>query len=66
MCLGQPETHRLLLNGAGLMPPPWAKFILATFHPSSVLRVPKPEDRKRMKSQLLRDLKIAIKSVAYD
>ncbi len=58
------RTFRLTRHLGELMPSPWAKFILATFHPSSVLRAPKLEDRKRMKAQLLHDVKIAIKSVA--
>jgi DNA polymerase len=43
---------------------PLAQFILATFHPSSVLRAPREADRHRMKERLIHDLRIAVKNLA--
>jgi uracil-DNA glycosylase len=58
------RTFRLTKHLGELMPSPWRKFILATFHPSSVLRAPEQTDRRQMKRQLIHDLKLAVKNVA--
>jgi DNA polymerase len=57
------RSFRLTKHLGQLLPSSWAKFILATFHPSSALRAPEPADRRRLKEQLIHDLKIAVKSL---
>jgi DNA polymerase len=58
------RTFRLTQHLGELLSTPWAKYLLATFHPSAVLRAPEQADRQRMKEQLIHDLKVAVKSVA--
>jgi DNA polymerase len=41
-----------------------AAAILATYHPSAILRAPANADRKRMRSELVADLHIAVKYLA--
>jgi DNA polymerase len=38
--------------------------ILATYHPSAILRAPKPDDRARMRADFIRDLEVARKRAA--
>ena len=37
----------------------WAPRLIATWHPSAILRAPEPADRERLREQLIHDLKVA-------
>jgi len=69
VCLGATAAQTLLGRAfrlthhlGQLIPSTWAENIIATYHPSSILRAPEPTDRDRMKKQLIRDLKRAAKA----
>jgi len=53
------RTFRLTHHLGELIPSSWAKAVIATYHPSSILRAPEPADRAKMKQQLIHDLKRA-------
>jgi len=53
------RTFRLTHHLGELIASSWAKAIIATYHPSSILRAPEPTDRAHMKRQLIHDLKRA-------
>ena len=38
---------------------PWAPYVLATVHPSSLLRIPDPEDREEARAAFVNDLRLA-------
>ena len=42
----------------------YAPWIVATYHPSAVLRAPTPEDRSKLKQALVADLKAAVRTLA--
>jgi uracil-DNA glycosylase family protein len=44
---------------------PWAPALVATHHPSAVLRAPEKEDRDRMRGELVADLRDAVERVNY-
>ena len=56
------RTFRLTQHLGELVPSPLAKAVIATYHPSSVLRAPDGSDRQRMKDQIIHDLKLAATS----
>lgn len=39
---------------------PWADWLMATHHPSAVLRTPDPEDRRAKRAELVDDLRHAV------
>ena len=66
VCLGATAAQTLLGRAfrlthhlGQLIPSTWAESVIATYHPSSILRAPDPADRERMKKQLIRDLRRA-------
>jgi uracil-DNA glycosylase len=66
VCLGATAAQTLLGRAfrlthhlGQLIPSSWAENVIATYHPSSILRAPDPSDRERMKKQLIHDLKRA-------
>lgn len=42
---------------------PLAPFVMATVHPSSILRAPRDQDRRAARQQFVRDLKVAAKAL---
>ncbi|HEX3777840.1 MAG TPA: UdgX family uracil-DNA binding protein [Polyangiaceae bacterium] len=46
------------------LPSEWAKFVLATVHPSSILRAPSPEERERAFEEFVADLKLVARELA--
>jgi DNA polymerase len=53
------RTFRLTHHLGELIPSSWAPAVVATYHPSSILRAPEPTDRDKMRKQLIHDLKRA-------
>ncbi len=43
---------------------PLAPYVLATVHPSSILRIPEQEERRRARAEFIKDLKVAARAVA--
>ncbi|MCE9524867.1 MAG: UdgX family uracil-DNA binding protein [Planctomycetales bacterium] len=41
----------------------WAPALVATYHPSAILRAPTSEDRRRMREELVQDLRKAVKQL---
>lgn len=71
VCLGASAAKSLLGAKFSLMrergnfvTSPWAEKVLATLHPSAVLRAPDPQRRAEMRSALLADLKLAQAAIA--
>jgi uracil-DNA glycosylase len=69
VCLGATAAQALLGNGfrltrhlGELLSSPWAKYIVATYHPASALRAPRKSDRQRIREQLIHDLKLSVES----
>jgi uracil-DNA glycosylase family protein len=52
------RSFRLMQQRGELLSSPLAEFVVATVHPSSLLRAPDPEARKRDYAQFVRDLKV--------
>jgi uracil-DNA glycosylase family protein len=68
VCLGATAAQGLLGRDFRItrergkpMPSQWAPQILATYHPSAILRAPDPESRHRMHEEFLHDLGTAAK-----
>jgi DNA polymerase len=66
VCLGATAAQSLLgpqfrvsRQGGQLMRSDWARWILATLHPSAVLRAPDSATRQQMEAQLVEDLQVA-------
>jgi DNA polymerase len=71
ICLGATAAQALLGRGfrltqqrGRLVPSPVAEFMLATVHPSALLRAPDPESRKREYARFVKDLQIVADAVA--
>jgi uracil-DNA glycosylase len=41
----------------------WAPALVATYHPSAILRAPTSEDRRRMREEFVQDLRTAVKQM---
>jgi uracil-DNA glycosylase len=54
-----PRWARMILLGE--VPGDEAKWIIATYHPSAILRAPQKADRERMRAELIDDLQHAAK-----
>jgi uracil-DNA glycosylase len=52
------RSFRLMQQRGELLSSPLAEFVLATVHPSALLRAPDPEARKRDYAQFVRDLRV--------
>jgi len=39
----------------------WANCVIGTWHPSAILRAPEEEDRRRMRAELLHDVRFAVR-----
>ena len=52
------KKFRVTVDRGKLLPTPLAEHILATWHPSAVLRAPDDEARARMKGELVADLQV--------
>jgi uracil-DNA glycosylase family protein len=70
VCLGATASQTLLGSGfritrqrGVILPGPGTPPILATYHPSAILRVPDVNSRLRMRSELLSDLKVAVEAM---
>jgi DNA polymerase len=66
VCLGATAAQSLLgskfriTQARGrLLESPWAEFLLATHHPSAILRAPAKEDSERMRREFVADLRRA-------
>lgn len=67
VCLGATAAQSLLgpkfritQHRGRLLESPWAPFLMATHHPSAILRAPDKEARDRMRAELLADLQRAV------
>ena len=58
------RNFRLMQQRGTLLSSPLAQVVLATVHPSSLLRAPDPEARKRDYAQFVRDLRVVADAVA--
>jgi len=52
------RNFRLMQQRGALLTSPLAAFVLATVHPSALLRAPDPESRRRDYAQFVRDLRV--------
>ena len=57
------RSFRLMQQRGTLLSSPLAEFVLATVHPSALLRAPDPEARKRDYGQLVRDLRVVVEAM---
>jgi uracil-DNA glycosylase len=57
------RSFRLMQQRGALLSSPLAEIVLATVHPSSLLRAPDPEARKRDYGQFVRDLRVAAEGI---
>lgn len=71
VCLGATAAQSLLghmfritKQRGELLASPWARWLMATWHPSAVLRAPDREDRHRLRDELIADLRLAARQVA--
>jgi uracil-DNA glycosylase len=71
VCLGATAAQALLGRDFRLtrdhgkpIPGEHVPWIVATWHPSAVLRAPTPEDRIKLKRTLIADLRVAVKTLA--
>jgi uracil-DNA glycosylase len=72
VCLGATAAQSLLgpqfritKSRGQVIANPWAPALLATHHPSAVLRAPEREDRYRMRGELIADLWAAVERVNH-
>jgi DNA polymerase len=70
VCLGATAAQALLGRAfritrqrGELLPSLYSKWILATYHPSAVLRAPEAAERRRLKKLFMDDLRTAAKSI---
>lgn len=56
------KSFRITRQRGELLPSTWAKAIVATFHPSAILRAPDRNERHRMRQLLADDLRLAVES----
>ena len=71
LCLGATAAQGLLgrafritQHRGELLASPWSAWIVATYHPSAVLRAPEAADRKRMRELLFQDVQVAAGSLS--
>ena len=72
VCLGATAAQALMgadvrvtrIHGQ-FFPSKQAQWIMATLHPSAVLRMPTPEQQERTFRQLVTDLKVAMKRIEH-
>jgi DNA polymerase len=60
------RTFRLTKHFGEPQPSAWAEQVLATYHPSAILRAPTPSDREKMRRQLFGDLRWAARYLAKE
>jgi DNA polymerase len=53
------RSFRITRQRGELLPSPWGGGILATWHPSAILRAPQQADRHRLRAEFIGDLKLA-------
>lgn len=58
------KNFRITQDRGKLIASDWARWVLATWHPSAVLRAPDPESRRRMHAQLVDDLRLGLSKPA--
>jgi DNA polymerase len=70
VCLGATAAQALLgrdfrvsVQRGKKIDSPLAPFVMATVHPSSILRAPSSHDRRRAREQFVRDLKVVAKAL---
>jgi DNA polymerase len=56
-------SFRLTKHRHELIENPWAPWLLATMHPSALLRAPDEESRRKMKQDFLKDMKIVARQM---
>ncbi len=57
------RSFRLTQHFGELLASDWAKGIIATYHPSAVLRAPDADKRGQMRAQLFDDIRLAVQSL---
>jgi DNA polymerase len=57
------RSFRLMQQRGTLLSSPLAEFVLATVHPSALLRAPDPEARKRDYGEFVRDLRVIVEAM---
>lgn len=69
VCLGATAAQALLgrrfritRDRGKLLKSPWARWTIATYHPSAILRAPEEVDRHRMRDELAADLRLATRA----
>jgi uracil-DNA glycosylase len=55
---------RITLQRGELVENPWAPALMATYHPSAILRAPEKEDRDHMRDEFKADLQRAVEHLA--
>jgi DNA polymerase len=70
ICLGATAAQALLGRGfritknrGQLIESQWAPLLMATYHPSAILRAPEKDDRERMRREFIDDLRRALKKL---
>lgn len=58
------SSFRITKHRGELLPCQWSQWIMATYHPSAILRAPEKADRDRMRQEFEEDLRRAIKRLA--
>jgi uracil-DNA glycosylase len=54
------RDFRITRRRGELIPSPWAPAVMATYHPSAILRAPTPADREKMRREFVSDLRNAL------
>jgi DNA polymerase len=57
------KTFRVTRNRGIPMPSPWAPQVIATVHPSSILRAPDPAGRRAARDEFVKDLRTVVKTL---
>lgn len=53
------SDFRITKSHSEMLESEWAPFLMATYHPSAILRAPEPADRDRMRGEFIDDLRKA-------
>jgi DNA polymerase len=71
VCLGATAAQsllgtkfRLTKHRGKFVPSEWAPHLLATYHPSAILRAPDDESRHRLRAEFVDDMRRAVKAIA--
>ena len=58
------SAFRITRSRGQILKSEWAPFLMATYHPSAILRAPDKEARDRMRGEFVDDLRLAIAKLA--